>query len=107
MNKPRVYISGPISGHDLNERRKAFKAAQLDLEAQGYEVFNPMENGLPADATTHEHMKRDITYLLLCDTIYMMRRWTHSAGCHTEWAVATAIGLSVIFEDFDNRIKFE
>lgn len=79
--KKRVYISGPISGHSPAERRRAFKQAQLMLEAQGYDVFNPMENGLPAEATTHEHMKRDIENLLNCDYIYMMKRFTHSKGC--------------------------
>lgn len=81
----RIYISGPISGHDIEERRKAFKEIQSQLEAQGYDPVNPMENGLPAEATTHEHMKRDIELLLTCDYIYMMRRWTHSKGC--KWSL--------------------
>ena len=41
--KNRCYLSGPISGKDLYERKKAFKAAQLMLEAAGYVVVNPME----------------------------------------------------------------
>lgn len=48
----KIYISGPISGHNLEERRKAFKEIQEHLEAQGYNVINPMENGLPAEATS-------------------------------------------------------
>ena len=60
---PRIYISGPISGHNIEERRKAFQEIEWMLEAQGYDVFNPTKNGLPADATTHEHMKRDIDNL--------------------------------------------
>lgn len=107
MKKQRIYISGPISGHDLTERRQAFKQAQLMLEAQGYEVFNPMENGLPSNATTHEHMKRDIYKLLTCDAIYILRRWTHSKGCKVEFDIATAIGLGVIFEESGTMIRFE
>lgn len=111
MVKPRIYLSGPISGHNLDERRQAFKRVQIMLESQGYEVFNPMENGLPPESTTHEHMHRDLAELTRedhpYDAIYMMERWLHSAGCKTEFSVATAIGLSVIFEDFDNRIKFK
>lgn len=41
----RIYISGPISGHNIEERRKAFKEIQSQLEAQGYDPVNPMENG--------------------------------------------------------------
>ena len=105
--KKRVYISGPISGHDIEERRKAFKEIQSQLEAQGYDPVNPMENGLPAEATTHEHMKRDIELLLTCNYIYMMRRWTHSKGCKVEFDVATAIGLPVLFEESGELIEFE
>lgn len=105
--KPRIYISGPISGHNIEERRKAFTITQTFLEAQGYEVVNPMENGLPAEATTHEHMKRDIEQLMTCDYIYMMRRWTHSKGCKVEFDVATAIGLPVFFEESGKITNFE
>ena len=106
----RVYISGPISGHNLEERRNAFRQAQLMLEAQGYETFNPMENGLPPDATTHEHMHRDLAELTREDkpyhAIYLLHRWTHSKGCQVEFAVATAIGLKVIFEESHTFILF-
>lgn len=105
-NKGRIYISGPISGHNIEERRKAFKEIQSQLEAQGYEPVNPMENGLPDEATTHEHMKRDIELLMTCDYIYMMRRWTHSKGCKVEFDVATAIGLPVLFEEASELIEF-
>lgn len=105
--KKRIYISGPISGHDIEERRKVFKMAQTFLEAQDYDVVNPMENGLPAEVTTREHMKRDIELLMTCDCIYMMRRWTHSKGCKVEFDVATAIGLPVYFEEASELIKFE
>lgn len=105
--KRRVYISGPISGHNLEERRASFKKIQNLLEAQDYQPINPMENGLPAEATTHEHMKRDIELLMTCDMIYMMRRWTHSKGCKVEFDVAAAIGLPVLFEESGEIIEFE
>lgn len=105
----RVYISGPISGHDIEERRKEFKRIQTHLERcyHDLEVVNPMENGLPAEATTHEHMKRDIELLMTCDIIFMMRKWTHSKGCKVEFDVATAIGLPVFFEEASGLVKFE
>lgn len=105
--KQRIYISGPISGYGIEERRRAFKVAQMKLSAEGWEVFNPMENGLLDSASTHEHMKVDIRHLLLCDSIYMMKRWTHSKGCKVEFDVATAIGLDVYFEESAMLVKFE
>lgn len=112
MKKEKIYISGPISGTDIEETRKKFKIVQTLLEEGGFTVFNPMENGLPADATTNEHMHRDLAELTKegpdkCDAIYMMRRWTHSKGCKVEFDVATAIGLDVYFEETCEFVKFE
>lgn len=112
MKKLKIYISGPISGTDIEETRKKFKSVQVMLEAQGYEVFNPMENGLPPESTTNEHMHRDLAELTKegrkrYDAIYMMRRWTHSKGCKVEFDVATAIGLIIFFEEAGNFVKFE
>ena len=97
--KKRIYLSLPISGCDIDERRNTAAEKQLELEKMGFVVENPLENGLPADAGTFAHMRRDIEMLLGCDAIYMMSRCFHSAGCTTEFHVATAIGLEVYFED--------
>lgn len=107
MEKDLIYISGPISGRDLTERRETFAATAAKLQALGYDVCNPMENGLPENATTNQHMRRDIEMLMCCDTIYMMKGWTHSKGCQVELEVATAIGLPVMFEEFNSIVKFE
>lgn len=108
--KPRVYISGPISGSNKEECIARFKKVQQKLEADGWKVFNPMENGLPFAADTHQHMHRDLAELTNedhpYDAIYMMKKWTHSGGCKLEFDVATAIGLDVYFEDCPTMIKF-
>lgn len=110
-NKGRIYISGPISGHDINERREKFKETQVFLEHIGWETFNPMENGLPEYSKTANHMRRDLS--VLCreekpfDAIYMMEGWNHSAGCWTEFHDALAIGLGVIFEQSGVLLHFD
>ncbi|MBQ8969227.1 MAG: DUF4406 domain-containing protein [Bacteroidaceae bacterium] len=105
----KVYISGPISGHKIEERRAEFARVKAILEKAGHEVFNPMENGLPETATTNEHMRADFRALVECDAIYMMRRWNHSAGCVKEFLMATACGMDVTFEANGQNvtIKFE
>ena len=109
-NTPRIYISGPIDGYNLIERRETFKRVQTYLELQGYDVFNPMENGLPAEATTQQHMLRDLAELTReknpYDAIYMMKGWQHSKNCTTEFNVATALGLNVFFEQAGEMIRF-
>lgn len=98
-NKKKIYLSLPISGYDIEERRMTALRKKQELESAGWVVLNPLQNGFPVDAGTHAHMKRDIEMLLDCDAIYMMSRCFHSAGCMTEFHVATAIGLEVYFED--------
>lgn len=101
----KIYLSGPISGHELGERKEAFGRVKKTLELKGYEVVNPLDNGLPPNAPTFQHMKRDLELLLGCDEIYMMDKWTHSAGCKLEFEVATSIGLPVTF-DVLNQVLF-
>ena len=94
----------------MEETRKKFKAAQMMLEAQGWTVFNPMENGLPPESTTHQHMHRDLAVLTTEEipfkAIYMMAKWSHSKGCALEFDVARAIGLYIYFEESGTMIKF-
>lgn len=95
MEGLKVYLSGPISGYELRERRAFFDAAQEALEKCGAHVFNPMRNGLPADATTQEHMRADFRMLCECDAIVMLPKWNHSAGCINEFNVAISMGCQV------------
>lgn len=107
VKKKKVYISGPISGHNIEDRRKAFEQVAVMLGEKGYLPINPMWNGLAADAPSIHHMRKDLKFLNYCDAIYLMKGWNHSAGCHTEVMNATAIGLTFMFEDVPGDVKFE
>lgn len=93
----KIYLSLPISGYDYTERKLLSQQVQRELEKMGYEVFNPMFNGLPKDASTNEHMRVDFKMLCECDEIIMLPKWNHSAGCTQEFNVAVAIGCEVKF----------
>lgn len=100
----KIYISGPISGYSYEERQQYFAKVQEILELVGYEVKNPLDNGLPSDSTTHQHMREDLKMLLECDEIFMLQDWNRSAGCQTELNVAVAAGMKVIFENVNASI---
>lgn len=68
------------------------------LEAQGYEVINPLCNGLPEDVAWHQHMRADIRLLTYCHEIYMLAGWERSTGASAEHALAIALGLAVQYE---------
>lgn len=96
--KDKVYISGPIAGYELDERKLAFLKVQHMLEELGYQAVNPFNNGIPDEAHWREHMRADIRMLVDCDSIYMMPGWELSKGCKLELDVASSCGIQVILE---------
>lgn len=80
----KVYISGPIGDVSddkvYEEKLKMFDDAQEMLEQNGFEVFNPMHNGVPRSAPRSEHMRKDLQVLPTCDSIFLMDGWDHSNG---------------------------
>ena len=96
--KEKVYISGPIAGFDLNERKLAFLKVQHMLESLGYEPSNPFNNGVPDEEHWRVHMRADIAMLLQCEAIYMMPGWEMSKGCKLELDVASSCGIRVMLE---------
>lgn len=89
----KIYISMPISGHDLTERMAAFGKIADEVERRGFEAVNPLENGLPPEASHERHMKADIKNLLECDFIVRTYNPYRSEGCLMEANVAKACGI--------------
>ena len=94
----KVYLSGPISGYDYEERRITFGLWNTVMRAHGFEPVNPMENGVPKDAPSEEHMRVDLMMLLKCDCIMMLKGWERSLGARLEHEVALSCGMRVMNE---------
>lgn len=98
MEKNKVYISGPISGLIYEDVVKTFDKAESKLKAEGYEVVNPLNNGLSKDSHWNEHMRIDIKMMLDCDTIYMLSGWHRSKGAKIEHSLAVLLEFNTIYE---------
>lgn len=94
----KIYISGPISGHNPDIVKARFDSVKKILEKNSFEPVSPLENGLPDTATYDEHMLRDLEMLSECSAIYMLKGWEKSKGCKIEFAHAVANKISIIFE---------
>lgn len=94
----RIYISGKISGLSLPEVQERFGDAESLLSVIGFEVVNPMKNGLSQDSTWNEHLCKDIELLLPCEAIYMMDNWIDSTGASIEYDIAVRTGKDIWFE---------
>lgn len=103
----KIYISAPITGHNLEERKKYFSAIATRLEEYGYEPVNPLD-GIEFFQSNHfdsynnrpnhdDYMKRDLMLLTTCDSILLCPRWEHSDGCRLEFEVARGCGMGVSY----------
>lgn len=91
----RIYLSGPMTGlPDYNY--PAFNAEAARLRALGYNVENPAENPLPADAPWHMCMRDAIRQLLTCDTVAFLPGWQVSRGANVEIELAGHLKMGVI-----------
>lgn len=99
----RVYISGPMAGCP-DSNGAAFLAAQERLKAAGAVAVNPNRlSNLEKPITREQAMKVDISDLLRCDSVYMLRGWQDSEGATLELSVARAIGLDVFHEEGEGQ----
>ncbi len=93
----RIYLSGPITGHD-DGNRDTFAAAQLYLECKGHAVSNP-------HALTHDHagrwedyMRVDVREMLTCDSLFMLDGWQLSRGATIEHHLAVNLALPIRYQ---------
>ena len=90
----RVYISGPITGHE-DTYEAAFAAAATRLRTSGYEPINPADLGIRDDWTWDDYMVAAIDMQRTCQGIYMLPGWRSSRGAVVEYYVAQALGQRV------------
>ena len=107
MKRKRIYISIPISGHDLEKvKAKARDIRESSLcDVFGFkkgqnrpDVITPFDV-CPEPAKPYSYyMGKDIEALLECDSIYICKGWQNSDGCMLEFAAAKIYKKEIIFE---------
>lgn len=107
----KIYLSGPITGYDLEERKQAFENARKEIldfcerrdEKSGghteVEVFSP-PHAYKEGMTYEEIMRYDIEQLLKCDLIVFLNGWQDSRGCKAEREVAKVCGIKILLDNW-------
>ena len=94
----KVYISLPITGHDIEEVEARCIFAKAVLEKKGHAPVSPLDVSDNPDASYAEHMGRDISALLCCDAVVFLEGWEASRGCRLEHAAAEIYGKRIIYK---------
>lgn len=92
----RTYISGPITNN--SNYKDQFQAAARMLRKQGLSVFDPTERGIVQGWKWADYMRRDISALMTCRAIYMLKGWRKSKGARLERWIAKKLGYLIIYE---------
>lgn len=91
-----VYISGKVSGLDIEVAKKSFQDAETRLIELGYDVVNPLKLSDDHDKTWESYMRVCITHLTLCNAIYMLDGWENSKGAKLEYYLANELKIKQI-----------
>ena len=94
----RIYISIPISGHNLTtQQRKALEIAEK-LRQLGHEPVSTLPppeapSGLSEKEEYAYYIGEDMKKLLLCDAVFLCDGWNRSKGCRLEVQAASLYGM--------------
>lgn len=94
----KIYVSLPITGHDLAEVKKRADIIKQFLSSDWNEVVTPFDICSDTDKTYSYYMGRDIEALLDCDAIFMANGWEGSKGCNLEHSAAVIYGKHIFTE---------
>ena len=99
MKKDRIFISGKVSGTDLEQTRIKFAWAELDLEWNNHiETINPMDFGLTFKDSWLKCMVVSVWKLLKCRSIFMLTDWSKSRGARIEHFIARVLRYHIIYQ---------
>jgi hypothetical protein len=104
--KPKIYISGAITGTD--DYMERFGMAEKKLTERGYSVVNPAKVNfqLPEDTTYEQYMKMSLVMLSMCDAIYMLDGWEDSKGAALEMQYAKTLdGIRAILYESEYYLE--
>ena len=94
----KVYISLPITGHDIEEVEARCIFAKSVLKKKGHTPVSPLDVSDNPNASYAENMGRDISALLECDAVVFLDGWRVSPGCRLEHAAAKIYNKLITYE---------
>ena len=97
----KYYVSLPISGYDLDERKLCAIYTEKQIVnrfPKPLQVITPFIVCPDSDRPYSYYMGKDIEALLECDAIFLCEGWQNSKGCMAEFEVARIYNKQILFE---------
>lgn len=94
----KVYISLPITGHDIEEVEARCIFAKAVLEKKGHTPVSPLDLDHRDPEFYEAVIGTDITALLCCDAVVFLDGWRASLGCRLEHAAAEIYNKLIMYE---------
>lgn len=102
-----IYISLPITGHDIEKVTKAANHASALIRARGHHAVNPLEI-THRDMSYAQCLDKDIeTIIGQCDAIFLQPGWRASKGCTLEYQCALLYDKEIYypFDEIPEKIE--
>lgn len=96
LSKQSTYIAGKIGG--CSNFEELFKQGAIEVQKLGLVPISPIELNQPQPEGYMECIKVDITVLMRCSNIYMLRNYKNSKGAMMELSIAQFLGLNIIYQ---------
>ena len=79
-----LYISIPITGHDINKVREKADLIKARYSKLGNRVVTPFDICAGKDPTYGDHLAFDLRAMMSCDRVLFCAGWEQSMGCCIE-----------------------
>lgn len=94
-----IYISGKITGEDLDQARHKFQEAADQIRIAGGDPISPMEYiEVEEGKTWEEYMKEALYLLLMSEEIIMLPDWNKSRGAKIEHSIAKTLKYKITYQ---------
>lgn len=96
----KIYISLPITGHDIKDVEQRIRRAKEVLRDLGHEPVSPLDPAVNNDRSKPYGvlLGNDIAALLTCDAVLLLDGWMSSKGCRLEMEAALIYKKEILFE---------
>lgn len=93
-----IYISLPITGHDIEEVEASCIFASGVIQSKGHTPVSPIELAHADPEDYPAVIGTDITALLACEAVLFLPGWQTSKGCRLEHEAAVIYGKEMYFD---------